>query len=113
ATPGAVVSPADGRLDQAGFVSGHSLLQAKRYHYTLADLLAVPPEQADAYEGGPTMTVYLAPHDYHRVHLPLAARVTAMSYVPGKRWVVNARTVRTLPGLVSANERVILWCRRA
>ncbi|MDP2324123.1 MAG: phosphatidylserine decarboxylase, partial [Gammaproteobacteria bacterium] len=30
--------------------------------------------------------------------------------VPGRRWAVNRRTVRTVPGLFAANERVIVWC---
>ena len=45
--------------------------------------------------------------------MPLAGRVREMVYVPGRRWAVNRRTVRTVPGLFAANERVILWCENS
>lgn len=105
-----VVSPSDGLLEDAGYAEAGRLLQAKRFGYRIADLLAVDAAAAEPFSGGATATVYLAPHDYHRVHMPLGGRVTSAVYVPGRRWAVNRRTVRTVPGLFSANERVILWC---
>jgi phosphatidylserine decarboxylase len=94
-----------------GYAGAGQLLQAKRFHYRIADFLALAPAEAEPFSGGATATIYLAPHDYHRVHLPLAGRVTGTVYVPGRRWAVNRRTVRTVPGLFAANERVIVWCR--
>lgn len=110
ATPGAFVSPADGRLEELGYAAHGHLLQAKRFQYSLADLLASDAAGADLLRDGATLTIYLAPRDYHRVHMPLAGRVREMVYVPGRRLAVNARTVRTVAGLFTANERVILWC---
>ena len=107
---GTVVSPSDGTLEYFGYAEGDQLLQAKRFRYRIADFLALDPAEAEPFNGGATMTVYLAPHDYHRVHMPLAGRVTGTVYVPGKRWAVNRRTVRTVPGLFAANERVVVWC---
>lgn len=106
-----VVSPSDGTLEHVGYAGTGQLLQAKRFHYRIADFLALEPAEAEPFSGGATATIYLAPHDYHRVHLPLAGRVTGTVYVPGRRWAVNRRTVRTVPGLFAANERVIVWCR--
>lgn len=110
--PGArtVVSPSDGALEHVGYADAGQLLQAKRFRYRTADFLALEPAEAEPFNGGATATIYLAPHDYHRVHLPLAGRVTGTVYVPGRRWAVNRRTVRTVPGLFAANERVIVWC---
>lgn len=108
--PDAVVSPSDGMLEHLGYVSHGDLLQAKRFRYRVADLLVLDEAEAAAFDGGATATIYLAPQDYHRVHLPLAARMTETVYVPGRRWAVNRRTVRTVPGLFAANERVIVWC---
>lgn len=110
--PGArtVVSPSDGTLEYAGYAQAGQMLQAKRFHYQVADFLALDPAAAEPFTGGATATIYLAPHDYHRVHMPLAGRVTGTVYVPGRRWAVNRRTVRTVPGLFAANERVIVWC---
>ncbi|MEO8225081.1 MAG: archaetidylserine decarboxylase [Gammaproteobacteria bacterium] len=106
----AVVSPCDGLLEELGYTGEGSLLQAKRFRYRIADFLAVDAAEAAPFSGGATATIYLAPHDYHRVHMPMAGRVTGIVYVPGRRWAVNQRTVRTVPGLFAANERVILWC---
>lgn len=110
--PGAltVVSPSDGTLEEVGYAEEGQLLQAKRFRYRIADFLALDAAAAEPFAGGATATIYLAPHDYHRVHLPLGGRVTGTVYVPGRRWAVNRRTVRTVPGLFAANERVIVWC---
>jgi len=108
-----VVSPSDGLLEQLCYTEASQLVQAKHFRYQIADFLALEAAEAEPFHGGATATVYLAPHDYHRVHMPLGGRVTAMVYVPGRRWAVNRRTVRTVPGLFAANERVILWCENA
>ncbi|TFG83018.1 MAG: phosphatidylserine decarboxylase [Chromatiales bacterium] len=108
-----VVSPSDGLLEQLGYAEAEQLVQAKHFRYSIADFLALDAAEAEPFQGGATATVYLAPRDYHRVHMPLGGRVTDMTYVPGRRWAVNRRTVRTVPGLFAANERVILWCENA
>jgi phosphatidylserine decarboxylase len=36
--------------------------------------------------------------------------VTGVVHVPGRRLAVNPRTVRTVPGLFAANERVVVRC---
>ncbi len=105
-----VVSPSDGTLEELGYANGNQLLQAKRFQYQIANFLALDTAEAERFSGGATTTIYLAPHDYHRVHMPLSGRITGMVYIPGRRWAVNRRTVRTVPGLFAANERVILWC---
>ncbi len=110
---GTVVSPSDGLLEELGYAEADQLLQAKRFRYRICDFLALDPAEAGPFTGGATATIYLAPHDYHRVHMPLGGRVTEMVYVPGRRWAVNRRTVRTVPGLFAANERVILWCENS
>jgi phosphatidylserine decarboxylase len=107
---GTVVSPSDGLLEQVAYAEAEKLVQAKRFRYRIADLLAVDAAEAGPFHGGATATIYLAPRDYHRVHMPLGGRVTGTTYVPGRRWAVNRRTVRTVPGLFAANERVIVWC---
>jgi phosphatidylserine decarboxylase len=109
-TPGAVVSPADGRIEQVGTVTGGDLIQAKGYRYSAATLLATTPDDATRFDGGSFATIYLAPYDYHRVHMPLGGIVTGVVHVPGRRLAVNPRTVRTVPGLFAANERVVVRC---
>ena len=105
-----VLSPADGRIEEIGYATGNHLIQAKRFRYRLADFLATDDAAVTRFHDGATLTIYLAPHNYHRVHMPLAGQVREVVYVPGRRWAVNQRTARAVPGLFAANERVILWC---
>ncbi len=105
-----VVSPADGTIEELGYAVGDHLIQAKRFRYRLADFLATDDAAVADFHDGATLTIYLAPHNYHRVHMPLAGQIREMVYVPGRRWAVNRRTARSVPGLFAANERVILWC---
>ncbi|HQR49296.1 MAG TPA: archaetidylserine decarboxylase, partial [Steroidobacteraceae bacterium] len=46
-------------------------------------------------------------YNYHRIHMPLAGRLTATRYVPGALYSVNAATARAIPGLFARNERVV------
>ena len=101
-----LVSPVDGTLSQFGAVRGGELLQAKGMHYTAGALLA-DEAAARRYDGGGYACIYLAPYNYHRIHLPLAGRLTATRYVPGRLFSVNAATARTVGGLFARNERVV------
>ena len=101
-----LVSPVDGTLSQLGTVSSGQLLQAKGMHYTAAALLA-DAAAARHYEGGGFACIYLAPYNYHRIHMPLAGRLTATRYVPGRLYSVNAGTARIVPELFARNERVV------
>jgi len=101
-----VASPVDGTLSQLGVVRDGRLLQAKGMHYTAGALLA-DEAAARRYEGGGFACIYLAPYDYHRIHMPLAGRLTATRYVPGQLFSVNAATARTVTGLYARNERVV------
>ncbi len=104
-----VVSPADGVLSQAGTISAGRLLQAKGHTYALETLLGGDRDFLDAhsFEGGHFATVYLAPRDYHRVHLPLAGRLIATRAVPGALYSVNAVTETLIEGLFARNERLV------
>jgi phosphatidylserine decarboxylase len=101
-----LVSPVDGTLSQLGWIRDGQMLQAKGLHYTAAALLA-DESAATRYAGGGFACIYLAPYNYHRIHMPLAGRLTATRYVPGQLFSVNAATARTIPGLFARNERVV------
>ena len=51
-------------------------------------------------------TIYLAPYNYHRIHMPLAGELRESFYVPGRLFSVNRTTAQLVPGLFSRNERV-------
>jgi len=105
----ALLCPADGALSQIGLIRDGSLLQAKGRTYTLLDLLGGDTAAAAAFTDGAFATIYLSPRDYHRVHMPLAGSLAAMTHVPGRLFSVNAVTARGVPRLFARNERVI--CR--
>jgi len=102
----ALISPCDGRVSAIGELRGDTLLQAKRQSYSLARLLGNDPVCA-LLEDGLYCTLYLAPADYHRVHMPLDGELQRMVYVPGKLYSVAPRYVREVPNLFALNERVV------
>ena len=105
--PLAIVSPADGRVSQAGAIEDGMLLQAKGHHYSALELLAGNKAEAERYHGGSFATIYLSPKDYHRVHMPLSGRLLSMEFVPGDLYSVSDGTVQLIPRLFARNERVI------
>jgi len=102
----AIASPVDGCVSEAGTIDRDRLLQAKGRDYGLADLLAAQP-WASRFEGGSFVTIYLAPFNYHRVHMPLRGELKETVYVPGRLFSVNAVTAQHVPGLFARNERVL------
>ena len=107
ADPNAVVSPADGTIQQIGRIEGEQLLQVKGITYSLTELFGGDADAAGHYADGEFATVYLAPYDYHRVHAPLGGKIRAMMYVPGALRSVSAATARRIPRLFARNERLI------
>jgi phosphatidylserine decarboxylase len=106
---GSLVAPADGVLTEHGSIDGDRLFQAKGQAYSLAELLGETGSDVAALRGGTYFTIYLAPHNYHRVHAPLAAHLTRTRYVPGRRFSVSGATAAAIPRLFCRNERAICW----
>lgn len=104
--PSSLVCPVDGRVSQAGPLDGERLLQAKGMHYSLTALLGGDPVEAARFRGGTFATLYLAPGDYHRIHMPASGTLRRMTYVPGRLYSVAPWTTRSVPGLFTRNERV-------
>ena len=103
-----IACPADGMISEAGRIEGDRLLQAKGRHYTLAELLA-SESSARRFADGAFATIYLAPFNYHRVHMPLRGRLREAVYVPGRLFSVNAVTASLVPRLFARNERVLTF----
>jgi phosphatidylserine decarboxylase len=104
-----IVAPADGILTEHGSIDGGRLYQAKGRPYTLTELLGETGKAVDALEGGRYFTIYLAPHNYHRVHAPLDAALRRTRYLPGARFSVSRATAAAIPRLFCRNERVVCW----
>ncbi len=103
----ALVSPADGVVSQLGTISNGQLLQAKGIRYPLASLVVDHRAQA-TFDGGWFATIYLAPSDYHRVHVPLDATLVRSVAVPGELFSVNAKTEAGVERLFCRNERLVM-----
>ncbi len=103
----ALVSPVDGTVSELGALDGSYLVQAKGHAYTLEALLDEEAHWAPAFRGGSFATLYLAPFNYHRIHMPLPGTLRAAWYVPGALFSVNATTAASVPGLFARNERIV------
>ncbi len=102
-----IACPADGVISELGKILDGRLLQAKGCYYALNDLLGGDMKMSQYFRGGEFFTVYLAPKDYHRVHIPVSGTLKQMIHIPGQLFSVNTESVRGIPGLFARNERVI------
>jgi phosphatidylserine decarboxylase len=105
ARPAAFVAPCDGAWGASGEVTDGTLLQLKGRPYSLAELLG-DGTLARGLEGATFATLYLAPHNYHRFHVPCRARLLTATYLPGSLWPVNAAGLNGIDGLFAQNERI-------
>ncbi len=106
---GQFISPVDGEISAQGSIDEGRIFQAKGHDYTLEALFASDDSKRLApYRNGQFSTIYLAPHDYHRIHMPIDGQLKSMTYVPGRLFSVNQSTVANIPGVFAKNERLVL-----
>ncbi|OBX85473.1 archaetidylserine decarboxylase [Moraxella nonliquefaciens] len=105
-TADGIASPADGQISQIGTITNGQLLQAKGRDYDVGQLLA-DFELGKAFMDGSFATIYLAPTNYHRVHMPFDGTLIATRYVPGTLFSVNDITAKNVPDLFARNERLV------
>ncbi len=104
-----IVCPADGAVSQMGAIQEGLLFQAKGRYFSAEELLGGDRQRAALFSGGQFATIYLSPKDYHRVHMPLAGRLTATSYIPGQLFSVNGVTAENVDRLFARNERMVCY----
>ena len=102
-----LIHAVDGTVSQFGDINSDSIFQAKGHDFSLTTLLGGKPEVAAPFKNGKFATIYLAPRDYHRIHMPVEGTLTDMIYVPGELFSVNPLTAQNIPGLFARNERVV------
>ncbi|MEO5734261.1 MAG: archaetidylserine decarboxylase [Rubrivivax sp.] len=102
-----LICPVDGAISQFGPIESGRIFQAKGHDYSAAALLGGDATLAAGFDDGHFATVYLAPKDYHRIHMPCDGRLRRMVHVPGDLFSVNPATARGVPGLFARNERVV------
>ncbi|MEX0624825.1 MAG: archaetidylserine decarboxylase [Saccharospirillum sp.] len=100
-------SPVDGNVSQAGTITDGRIIQAKQQSFTVTELLGGDAEQARRYKDGEFATLYLAPRDYHRIHMPCDGTLLRTTFVPGRLFSVNGTTAEAVPRLFARNERLV------
>ncbi len=105
--PQCLPSPVDGAVQDFSSVCDASILQAKGRPYPLRELLGDSGSEID-FEGGYAWTIYLSPKDYHRIHTPVAARLTEATWIGGSRYSVAPRVLAARERVLSINERCVL-----
>ncbi len=101
------ICPVDAAISQFGPIEHDQIFQAKGHSYSTRALVGGDQALAHQFDHGHFATLYLAPKDYHRIHMPCAGRLTRMIYVPGDLFSVNPLTARHVPSLFARNERVV------
>lgn len=102
-----LISPVDGTIYQFGKIEDKQLFQAKGKYFSLETLLGQQQDLVAQFINGSFLTAYLAPKDYHRVHIPYSGKLKKMVHVPGKLFAVNPTTTNNIANLFARNERVI------
>jgi len=102
----ALVSPVDGRVQSVGPIDQGTVLQAKGRTYKVEELTG-GLEKGLELEGGFAWTIYLSPRDYHRIHAPVSATLTAVRWLHGDRFSV-APAVLDRRRVLDVNERAVL-----
>ncbi|WP_273008205.1 archaetidylserine decarboxylase [Pseudoalteromonas lipolytica] len=102
-----IAHPVDGAISQLGDVVDGQIIQAKGHDYSLQALLGGNEDDTVPFLGGKFATIYLAPKDYHRIHMPIDGTLSKMIYVPGDLFSVNPLTAQNVPNLFARNERVV------
>ncbi|WP_298719351.1 archaetidylserine decarboxylase [uncultured Oceanisphaera sp.] len=99
--------PVDGAISQLAPIEQGRIIQAKGHDYSARALLGGDKTLAEPFMGGDFATIYLAPKDYHRIHMPVDGVLKTMIYVPGELFSVNPLTASRVPELFARNERVV------
>lgn len=102
-----LVSPVEGQLTGLNNVQQDGCVIVKQHKFTIASLLG--SDTASVFNGGSAMVFYLAPYNYHRVHMPLNGTIKKVQYVPGKLFSVKPKCAAKMPDLLARNERVVVY----
>jgi len=109
-----LVSPAEGTLSISAPAIEQQAVQVKGRNYDLGKLIGLRSSDQIDYQLDSQSnklswysTIYLAPHNYHRVHAPVSGELVQITYVPGTLWPVNKLFVKFMPKLFLRNERLI------
>lgn len=107
-------SPCDGVLSLSESLKpGENFaLQAKGFRYEVSELVFGRKQSAPPlFKPSFVSTLYLAPHNYHRVHSPISGELISLWHIPGTLWPVNPKFLDKVPRLFAKNERLVFEIR--
>jgi phosphatidylserine decarboxylase len=102
-----IISPVDSKIWQIGQINDNLLIGAKGKSFTLEQLF-VDNEDAAHFHNANFAVLYLAPSNYHRVHMPIKGKLRSMRYIPGRLFSVKPNIVNHIPRVFAKNERVVV-----
>jgi len=102
-----LATPVDGCVSQQGNITEGRIFQAKGHDFGLRELLGGSDDIAAPFDDGIFSTVYLAPKDYHRIHMPITGKLEKLVFIPGDLFSVNPLTAENVPNLFARNERAV------
>ena len=102
-----LATPVDGKVSQQGDIKEGRLFQAKGHDFSLRELVGGRDDVAAPFDEGIFSTVYLAPKDYHRIHMPITGKLEQLIFIPGDLFSVNPLTAENVPNLFARNERAV------
>lgn len=108
-----IVSPVDGKVIEFGNIEGQELIQIKNSKYNLNELLNFNSKNIQTYKNGFYITIYLAPYNYHRVHMPVDGMLLENTIIPGELHPVNEKALKSIPDLYSRNQRMVSFFQNA
>lgn len=112
-SPKRILSPVDGIIVQHDAITHHRLIQAKGRYYQLQELLHLDKASLEPFKNATSTTIYLAPYHYHRIHMPIDARLISTCYIPGMLYSVNPHKLKKIDSLFARNERFIMHFQTA
>lgn len=106
-------SPVDGRLVGHGAIAGDTMLLVKGHPLSTHQIVNAHLHNLDTtvLDGGTWTTVFLTPDGYHHVHMPAAATLLDVRWIPGRAFPQNADALRHIPRVYERNERAVLRLR--
>lgn len=102
-----LATPVDGKVSQQGDIKEGRIFQAKGHDFSLRELVGGRDDVAAPFDDGIFSTVYLAPKDYHRIHMPITGKLEQLIFIPGDLFSVNPLTAENVPNLFARNERAV------
>lgn len=104
---GEIASPVEATITQHGIIHDQILIQAKGQSYSLADLFNGDESLTNRFRNGSYLSYFLAPHNYHRYHMPIRGTLRKTIFVPGRIYGVDFSCQRIVPNLYARNERYV------